>query len=407
MPVFEYVALDSLGRSSSGTAQSENEATLKASLRRDGLFLVQADLYESEGDATEIALDQRSLPPQVLCDLTERLEILTKGGIPLVETLRQLARDEAHPRAKAVLTDLAAFVASGRPLGEALERHPRVFDEAYRAAIAAGEHAGALDKVLETLSKKLAFGYETKRQIRGALAYPAGLLVALLGLMALVTLVLVPKMSEVFVKARVSPPGITLAMMAAKDFLVLRWQWVLLSVVVGVVAFTQGMRITSFRRGVQAFLYRLPIIGDLLRMAETSAFVGVVGLLHAYGVNLPKALDIAARAVRTERMKDAVRLALASVARGEGLAESLRSTDAFPPLVIQMTEVGQKSGSLEEAFGRVEGFLTREIPRRSRKLVGLLGPIITILAGATVGVAVYSVLAPLMSVMQALKGGGR
>lgn len=405
MPAYEYVAFDSLGRKAAGRADSDSEAALKTTLRAEGLYLLRAD--SKDGSAEGPTLDLPPLPPQTLCDVTERLEILVKGGIPLVESLRQLANDEAHPGARAVLADLAAVVGTGVPLGEGLSRHPRVFDESYRAAVAAGEYSGALDGVLATLSRKLLFRNEMRKQIKSALAYPTGLMVALVGLMALVTLVLVPKMSEVFIKARVSPPKITLAMMATKDFVVLRWPWLVGGLAALVAGFPLAMRHRAFRRVVQACVYRTPVFSNLLVMAETAAFVGVVGLLHKYGVNLAKALEIAAKAMRTERMKDAVRDALASVSRGEGLAESLRATGSFPPLVLQMTEVGQRSGGLEEAFARVEGYLDREIPRLARKIVGVITPLVTVLSGATVGVAVYSVMAPLMSVMQALKGGGR
>lgn len=405
MPAYAYVALDALGRRAAGRADSDSPARLRDELRRDGLFLLTAEA-ETEDRAAETA-DLPPLPTQVLADLTERLEILLKGGIPLVEALGQLAEDGGDERARAVAADLAAVVGTGRPLGEALARHPRVFDDSYRAAVAAGEHAGALDRVLTTLTQKLNFRSETRKQIRGALAYPAGLLVALVGLMTLVLIVLIPKMMTVFDKARATPPAITVALIGAKDFLAAQWPVLLGVAAAGAIAFRVGMRYRGFRGAVQEAVYRIPFVGDLQLMSETAAFVGVVGLLHRYGVNLTKALEIAGRAVRTERLKRGVETALAGVMRGEGLAESMRAAKAFPPLVVQMTAVGQKSGGLEDAFGRVESYLDREIPRTAKKLVGVVSPTVTILAGLTVGLAVYSVMAPLMSVMQALKGGGR
>jgi type II secretory pathway component PulF len=406
MPAYSYVALDDRGRKTKGRAAADSPSRLKTNLRSEGLFLVSAEADDDESLSSADAPDVRPLPDHVLSDLVERLEILVKGGIPLIESLRQMAEDTEHPAAQDVLADLARFVGSGRPLSDGLARHPRVFDESFRAAILAGETSGELDGVLATLCKKLEFRSEMRKRVRGALAYPAGLFAALIGLMALVLVVLVPKLTAVFDKARVEPPAVTRAMLATKDFLTVHGATLAVLSVFAVVAFKAGLKTRGFRRVVQGALYRTPVLSNLLVMSETAAFVGVVGLLNKYGVNVAKALEIARRAVRTERMKEGVDAVLASVVRGQGLAESVKEAGVFPPIVVQMTAVGQRSGGLDDAFARVEGFLDREIPRVARRIVGVVTPLVTVVAGLTVGVAIYSVIAPLMSVMKALKGGG-
>jgi type II secretory pathway component PulF len=401
MREFHFTALDLHGARQAGARTAASLAALGDALRKEGLFLVGA---EAGGRRSGRRRCPKSIPPKVLSDFTERLEILLKAGIPLTGALHQIAHDTSHPGARAIIEDLHDTVNEGRPLHEALERHPTVFDELYRSVVKAGEDSGALEEVLERLAAKLIWRNQTRSQVRSAFAYPAFLFTAILGLLMLVLLFLIPRISVIFEKARIPPPPSTMALLAAKSWIVDHWTALLLVVAAVVAGSSAGMRARPFRALVQGALYRVPVLGRLVELSEAAIFVNLLGLMNRSGVTIANALRSVRDAVRTERMRGAVDRVLDDVMGGNPLTESIEQTGAFTPLVVQMVSVGERSGSLTESLGRAERYLDREIPRVVGRLVGALTPMITIIGGAAVAFAVFSVFAPLMAVMKAIKG---
>ena len=163
-------------------------------------------------------------------------------------------------------------------------------------------------------------------------------------------------------------------------------------------------RFVGFRGAVEASIRRIPGVGAVVEMSEAQTFAHLIGLLNKYGVVLTRALDIAGSAARTVRMRASIAKVSESVVRGGGLADAVRATGTFAPLVVQMIDVGELSGSLEDALGRVEAYYDREVPRAVDKLLGMLGPALTLASGVAVGFAIFSVIQPLTSIMKALKG---
>ena len=400
MPVFEYIALDGGGKKTSGAREFGSEPELSVALRRDGLFLIRA----TSAAATKAVAPNRALPPKVLSDFTERLEILVKAGVPLVESLNQIASETDHAGAAAVIEALADAVAEGRPFSEAIQAFPNVFDASYRAVISAGEASGTLDEVLATLATKLIQSTEARKKLKSSLMQPAILLVALVGLFFLIVLYLIPKFAGIFAKTGIKPPSTTQAVLDLKDFLSANWAILVVGLVVTIVGFRFGMRLQKFRAAVQRCVFALPVAGKLITMTEARTFVHIVGLLNRHGVTFTRSLGIARDAAATEKMRAAIDRVLTDVTQGCGLAESVQATGAFPPLVVQMVQVGQKTGELDEALGRVENYLDREIPRLINGLLATVNPAITLISGVAVGFAIFSVIQPMFAVMKAMKG---
>lgn len=402
MAEFEFTAMDERGQRQTGTRPAGSVAELSEALRREGLFLVRA----GRSDLIRSSRCPARIPSRTLSDFTERLEILLKAGFPLAGALHQIANDTVHPGTRAVILDLHDVVTEGRPLHEALDRHPLVFDDMYRSVVAAGEQSGTLEEVLERLSAKLIWRNQTRSQVKSAFTYPTILFTAILGLLLLILFFLIPRISVIFEKSHVDPPKSTLFLLGVKAWLAGHWMAVILGGAAGVCGFSLAMKGAGFRGVVQAVLYRLPLVGRLLELSESATFVNLLGLMNRSGVTVSNALRSIRTAVRTERMKAAVEQVLTAVTAGNPLTESVAATGAFSPLVVQMVSVGERSGALTEALGRAERYLDREVPRAVGKVVLALGPTMTIVGGAAVAFAVFSVLAPLMSVLKAVKGGG-
>jgi type IV pilus assembly protein PilC len=400
MPVYHYTAIEASGARKSGKLTSASELELGESLKRSGLFLVEA----KEQRAGPRGSCPKTLPPRVLSDLTERLEILVKAGFPLADALYQIALDTSHPGARAILNDLHDFVTEGQPLHKGLARHPQVFDDTYRAVVEAGEQSGALDDVLAKLAQKLLWRAQTRAQVRSALIYPAMVFTALGGLILLILLFLVPRISVIFEKAQVSPPASTLFLLAARDFVVDHGIALTLVAATLFAGLKLGYALRRFRAFVQEMAYRMPIFGRLFELAESAIFVQVLALLNSNGITISRALLATRDAVRTERMKDAIERVIASVTQGDTLSDSVKNAKAFPNLIEQLIAVGERSGALDDALSRAQRYLDREIPRLVGKLVAMLGPITTVLTGVCVGFAIFSVVSPLIAVLSAIRG---
>lgn len=401
MPVYDFTALDTLGAKTVGRREAPNTLALSGDLRQAGLFL----LASTERIKRQRKVRSAPWKPRVLVEFTERLEILAKAGIPLALALSQLVDDTRDPAVRSVIEDLYATIDSGQALSVGLARHPRVFDQTYVTVVAAGEESGSLEKVLGTLAKRLTFRGELRAQIKSALTYPLMLGIALFGLVLVILLVLVPRISVIFEKAQVAPPPSTLFLLASKDFVLGHWHHCLM--VGGAIIFGGRvlLRRPHIRIAWETLLTKIPAIGWLFVLSETAVLTNVLALLNSCGVTMTRALDLAGDAVRTLRIRTAVREIVARVTRGEGLSESVKAVNCFPPLFVQMVAVGERSGSLEDTLGRVETWLEREIPRLVKGMVALINPIITVASGLVVGFAIFAVVTPIFAVMQALKGG--
>ncbi len=403
MPTFDYVAVQADGVRCNGRSAAASIDDLTKLLRQSGQFLVKASVSSAHGPKATSA----RIPPLVLADLTERLEILTKAGFPIAEALAQISADTVHSQTRAILRDLQERVSHGVTFSEALSHHPQVFDEAYRTVVEAGEQSGALDTVLGSLAQKLTWRTQVNQQIKSAFRYPCIVLVMLVGLLLLVILYLIPRVSGIFERARIAPPPSTVFLLATKDVILAKWPLLVGGLVGAAIALKLSLRFRRTRHLIQEILFRVPVIGTLLQLAETASFVSLLSLLSRSGVMISKALSTTGQALRTERMRAAVASILEAVTHGDALSAAVKRAGRFPAIVVQMVSVGERSGSLDEALGRVQTYLDREIPRIVNRLISMLGPIMTIVSGAAVGFAVYTVISPILAVLTAVRGGGR
>ena len=287
-------------------------------------------------------------------------------------------------------------VLEGHSLAGSLAEFPRAFPEMYRATVAAGEPSGHLEQVLEQLAEYLETRHDTGRSVTQAMIYPAFIMVFSSLVITVLMMYVVPKMVEVFINQGRVLPLLTRIMIVISDFF-RDWLWlVALLVTAAVVLFGRAMRDPAFRLRVHRRLVTVPLIGGVLRAADSARLASTLGILGRAGVPLVEALAISAQVVGNLAIRDAVKDAAARVREGGNLSRALEKSGYFPPMMVQMIASGEASGELDQMLTRAAIYQERDLNTTVSTAVGLLGPLMLLVMAGFVVLVVLAVVLPML-----------
>lgn len=335
---------------------------------------------------------------KALALFTRKLGTLLEAGLTLPHALSILAGPGTADAAAALARDLHHRIREGAALSDAMDAHPDQFDPFYRAMIRAGEGAGALGGTLGRLADFLDRAMALRAAIRSALIYPAILLAAAVISIALLVALVLPQFESLLRGAPGELPAVTLAVFAVADFLRV-WGWVLLAGL----ALPFAIARSSFggaglRRRADRFWLRLPVVGEMIRMAEFERIFRSLATLIENGVALPRALELVSGVAHNRMIADAVAAANPAVRRGEKLSEALAPHEAVPPLAVQLIHVGEESGALDAMLRRIADIFAGESELTLKRLVALIEPALIILIGVLIATIVVSLLSAIVGI---------
>jgi general secretion pathway protein F len=403
MPVFEYKALTSGGKSIQGLREADSPKTLRATLRRDGVFLTEVlgEQQVKAQQAREVSVKRwvfGRVGAQDLAIATRQLAVLVHAGIPLVEALTALVDQVEHERLKRVLGDVKQRVNEGASLADALGMHPAVFGPLFVNMIRAGEHSGALDVVLVRLAEFTESQARLRSKIAGTMAYPAAMVVIGSVIMMILFTVVIPKITRIFENTSATLPWYTHALIATSTF-VSRWWWaIVIAAIAGIYGFFRWKRTPAGRARWDRFVLKLPVFGPLVRQIAIGRFTRTLSTLLKSGVPLLTAMDIVKNVLGNTRLSDVVEQARDSIREGESIAAPLKRSGEFPPLVYHMVAIGERSGALEEMLANVAGAYEDQVETTVGALTSLLEPAMIVGMGVVVGFIVFSVLMPILQI---------
>jgi general secretion pathway protein F len=403
MPVFEYKALSAAGKPVQGLKEAESPKTLRAALKRDGVFLTEV-LGEKQQQAQQ-ARDvnvRRWVVGRVSADdlaiMTRQLAVLIHAGIPLVEALNALVEQVEHDRLKRVISDVKQRVNEGASLADALGVHSKVFTTLYVNMIRAGESSGALDVVLVRLADFTESQARLRSKVMGALTYPAAMAVVGGAIMLILFAVVIPKITKIFEDTQVVLPWTTKLLMGFSTF-VSNWWWALiLLAAAGAWGFLRWKEKPAGRARWDRFKLTVPIFGRLIRTIAIGRFTRTLATLLKSGVPLLAAMDIVKNVVGNVRLAEVIEQARQAIQEGESIAAPLKRSGEFPPLVHHMVAIGERSGSLEEMLGNVADAYEDQVDTTVGALTSLMEPLMIVLMGAVVTFIVFSVLMPILQI---------
>lgn len=402
MAVFEYTGVAiATGKSVKGVRDAENPKALRGVLRKDGIMLTAAteDSAKAAGakkrDLDVLAFFKRASTGDIAV-MTRQLATLVRAGIPLVESIAALTDQLEKEDLKRVMTTVRERLNEGTSFAKALEAHQKTFPPLYINMVAAGEASGTLEQVLERLADFMEGQARLKGKVGAALAYPL-LMVLIGGLMLSVLMVaVVPKVTSIFQSLDQQLPWYTQVLITVSDFLAGYW-WLLIIL--------SGLASWLFKRWVSkpagklawdAWTLRIPIFGRLFLMLAISRFAKTLATLLASGVPLLKAMEITRNVLGNASLEKVVSEAAGSIREGESIAEPLRRSGKFPPIVTHMIAVGEKSGQLEQMLGSVSDSYDAQIEVQVQALTSLLEPLVMVFMGGAVGFIAFAILMPLI-----------
>jgi len=403
MPVFEYKALSAAGKPVQGLKEAESPKTLRAALKREGVFLTEVlgEQQQQAQQAREVNV-RRWVVGRVGADdlaiMTRQLAVLVHAGIPLVEALNALVEQVEHERLKRVISDVKQRVNEGASLADALAVHAKVFSTLYVNLIRAGESSGALDVVLVRLADFTESQARLRSKVMGALTYPAAMGVVGGAIMLVLFAVVIPKITKIFEDTQVTLPWTTKVLMAFSTFVSTWWWALVLLAAAGAWGFLRWKDTPPGRARWDRFKLTVPVFGRLIRTIAIGRFSRTLATLLKSGVPLLSAMDIVKNIVGNVRLAEVIEQARTAIAEGESIAAPLKRSGEFPPLVHHMVAIGERSGSLEEMLGNVADAYEDQVETTVAALTSLMEPLMIVMMGAVVTFIVFSVLMPILQI---------
>ena len=381
MPNYQYTARDERGNAVAGTLTAPSPEALADQLKRTGYLVTKArELAEGASFAARLQRAHR-VSDEALVLFNVQLSTMVQVGIPLVTALDTLAQQTAHPRLRLAIGEVAKSVEGGAGFSETLAQHPAIFSPLFISMVRAGEISGKLDEILRRLAKFTKHQAALRQQVVTALTYPAFLSVIGLGLGTFLVTGIIPKFMTIFLEARVPLPLPTQLLYWASEALRRYGIGILAGMLVAGVGGQRYVRTPHGRRRFDAFLLKMPVLGDLVRQAALSRLARALETLLSSGVPVLDALAIAHDTCGNLIIADVCRRAQANVQAGGTLSESLKAAHEFPPMVIQMIAVGEVSGTVDRMFGEIAEHYDELIRHSIQRATALIEPVFLLVMG--------------------------
>jgi type IV pilus assembly protein PilC len=392
---FKYKAKDKEGKGVEGIVEAASEKQAALTLRERGL--VPISLRASRRELIKVSAITKLIHRVGLAEVatfTRQLSTMIIAGLTVADALRIL-KEETSPVFAEVIEDILRSVEGGSSLADALEKHPRVFNEVYVALVRAGEAAGVLDEVLTRLAENLEKDKEFRAKVKGAMIYPAVIVVGMIGVGAIMILFVIPNLLNIYEEFEAELPVATKFLMAI-SVLITKFWWVIL---IGIGAI--GYYFRSFyktplgRRKVDQIKLRLPVVGNLMKMIILTEMTRTLGLLVGTGISIVEGLKIVSRALGNAIYEEELKVAADRVEKGLPLAGTLAEYEDFPPVVSSMVAVGEETGKLDEVLTKLSAYFESESEHLVKGLTSLIEPLIMVVLGIGVGFLIIAVIMPI------------
>ncbi|MDO8432971.1 MAG: type II secretion system inner membrane protein GspF [Candidatus Binatus sp.] len=403
MPVFAYRGLAGDGHNVSGVIDADSARTARGKLRASGIF---PTVLNEEAGAAERAtavrewfpsLWRRPMPGAELALLTRQLSALLGAGVQLVDALGVLSDQSTRAATKRMLSQVRERVREGSSLADALMAHRDTFSELYIGMVRAGEQAAALEAVLDRLAEYSERQSEFVTKVRGALTYPIIMMCVGTAIMGFLVAYVVPQVATVFEQQHAALPLATKILISLSAILTTYYLPILLLIIAIVAGIIAGLATPRGRRIYDTAILRLPYIGPTVIRVICARFARTLATLLSSGVQLLPALNAVKGVVTNGLLKDAIEKSRESIREGSGMGQTLSASGIFPPLLIEMIRVGERSGDLERMLERVADNYEREVSHSLSQMTTVLEPLMTV---AMAAVIVFMMLAVLMPIFQ-------
>ena len=403
MASFAFSGRTRAGQPVSGERVADSAEAAVALLRREQIRVVKIDqLKAKEGQAKAATVRSRSVPSKNLAIFTRQFSVMIDAGLPLVQCLEILGRQEAHKGFSATILKTREDVEGGASLADAMRRHPKTFDALYTNMVAAGEAGGILDTILKRLATYIEKNVRLKAQVQSAMIYPIAVLVIAAAVVGVILWKVIPTFAQLFAGLGAQLPMPTRIVIWMSNSLILYMPFVIVGMAGGSFLLRQYYATHRGRRVIDGLLLKAPVLGMILRKVAVARFCRTLSTLLSSGVPILDGLDITGKTAGNAIIEDAIMSTRLSIERGETVSAPLAATKVFPPMVTQMINVGETTGALDMMLSKIADFYEEEVDTAVAGLLTLLEPIMIAFLGLIVGGIVISMYLPIFDLISKL-----
>lgn len=404
MPVYKWEGRSRDGTVKKGTLEAPDEALVSAQLRAQKIMPTK--IKKSAG-SVEIKIP--GFKPKVktkdIVVFTRQFATMIDAGLPLVQCLDILSSQQDNPTFKEILNKVKEDVEAGNTFADSLAKHPKVFDRLFVNLVNAGEVGGILDTILNRLAAYIEKAMNLKKKVKGAMVYPATVMAVAVIVIAIILIFVIPVFRQMFGGMGKALPAPTLFVMALSDFVKKYFLFMIIAFIATVAVLKRIYRTENGQLLFDRLFLRLPILGPLIRKVAVAKFTRTLGTLISSGVPILEGLDVVAKTAGNRVVELAIGKTRESISEGRTIADPLKETSVFPPMVVQMISVGETTGALDQMLGKIADFYDTEVDEAVSALTSAIEPLLMIFLGGAIGGIVIAMYMPVFTMAGTMSGG--
>jgi type IV pilus assembly protein PilC len=367
-----------------------------SSLRKQQILVTEV---KEKGKEVRLPLLGKGVSPKEIAIFTRQFSVMIDAGLPLVQCLEVLAMQQENRAFQRALDAVRQDVEGGSSLADALRKHEKVFNNLYCNMVAAGESGGILDTILQRLADYIEKAVKLKKRIRSAMIYPISVISIAVVVVIIILWKVIPTFDTLFKGLDAELPLPTRIVVVMSNFVGRYIVILVIGFIAALIGLNRYHKTYRGRRVLDGLALKMPVMGMLIRKISVARFCRTQGTLISSGVPILEALEITARTAGNAIVEDAIMATRKSIEGGKTIAEPLKETDVFPPMVVQMIAVGEQTGALDAMLSKIADFYEEEVDTAVDNLVSLLEPIMIFVLGTVIGGIVVAMYMPLFSLM--------
>jgi type IV pilus assembly protein PilC len=405
MPKFSYAGRTREGKSVKGSIEAASESAVVANLRRQG---VQANKIKEVGKGLSMELEISFLQPKIttkdIVVFTRQFATMIDAGLPLVQCLDILSSQQENKTFKTILTQVKEDVEAGATFADSLKKHPKAFNDLYVNLVAAGEVGGILDTILNRLAAYIEKALKLKKQVKSAMTYPTTIIGIAFVVISVILIFVIPAFEKMFADFGGALPLPTQIVISISNFI---QNYIL--VIIGAIFFTifACKKIYATEKGhdkIDDWALKMPVMGVLIRKVAVAKFARTMSTMISSGVPILDGLDIVSKTAGNRTVEKAINQVRTSISEGKTIAEPLKESGVFPPMVCQMIEVGEQAGAIDTMLSKIADFYDDEVDDAVGNLTAMMEPLLMLFLGTTVGGLVIAMYLPIFKLAGAAGG---
>lgn len=396
MPSFEWKGRDRAGRPQSGVLVADTKDAALAVLRRQQVVPITV---KEKGKEIAVPKVRGGVSDKSLAIFTRQFSVMIDAGLPLVQCLQILGEQQENKAFQRIILQVREDVETGSSLANALKKHPQAFSDLYVNMVAAGEAGGILDTILQRLATYIEKAARLKAQVKSAMIYPVTVIAIAVLVVYVILWKVIPVFASLFESLGASLPLPTRVVVALSKFVGRFWWLIGLVVVAGIIALRQYYKTPQGKLVIDSIMLKTPILGLVLRKIAVARFCRTLGTLLSAGVPVLESLEITARTSGNAVIERAILEVRKQVEEGKSLAEPLKTTNQFPPMVVQMIAVGEATGAMDTMLAKIAEFYEDEVDTAVAGMMKLIEPIMIFFLGVVIGGIVIAMYLPMFDLI--------